>query len=284
MAKKDKDASVDIMMIERGVLDICVLGTTPIILNRISNKAAGQLLMPPGRKSTAEKAASLKHVPMDEFRSSPYMSRDRSSPTLLQALSVWFKKATASVALDMPGVAKTQLERLLFAEGERIPLYGVPQMLMSIVRSADIARTPDVRSRAIIPKWACRVQIKYTRPILREQVVANLFASAGFMRGVGDWRAEKGSGQYGSFEMVNEDDPRYTAILAGGGRQAQIDAMNAPEYYDEETEELHTWFLKKSKEKGFEVGSDFNDTLLALEAAHAKNGHDPRVVPPQRVV
>jgi len=251
--KKEKSTSVDVLQIERGAFSVCVLGTSGIITNRMSEKARRQLLLPPGRKSEAEKRSSLKHDPMAEFRSSPYVNRDDSSPTYIQALSVWFKKAMASVALDMPGVTKTQMERLLWAEGERIPLYGVPQMLMSVVRSADMNKTPDIRSRAILPRWACKVTISYVSPILREQVVANLFAAAGFMRGVGDWRAEKGSAQYGCFEMVNEDDPRFLEIVKNGGRKAQLAAMQSPEYYDEETKELYEWFLTESSRKGFKT-------------------------------
>ena len=282
MAKKDKDAAIDVMTIERGLIEVCVLGTSGIILNRMSEKARRQLLMPPGRKSSAERASSLKHNPMEEYRSAPYVSRDGTAPTYLQGLAVWFKKAMSSCALDIPGTAKAQMDRLLWAEGERIALYGVPQMFMSVVRSADMNRTPDIRTRPILPKWACRVSISYTKPILREQVVANLFAAAGFMRGVGDWRAEKGSAQYGCFKMVNADDPEFLSIIESGGRQAQLQAMQAPAYYDEETEELYEWFLREVVKKGYKL-TDLDTSLAELEATgrvHSpKNGHDPEPLP-----
>ena len=80
---------------------------------------------------------------------------------------------------------------------------------MSITRSADKNRTPDVRTRAILPEWACKLRIAYTKPILREQAIFNLLAAAGLQSGVGDWRQEKGSGSYGAFKLVNADDPDF---------------------------------------------------------------------------
>jgi hypothetical protein len=68
---------------------------------------------------------------------------------------------------------------------------GVPKIFSSITRSADINKTPDVRTRAIVPKWACKVDITYVRPVLNHTVISNLFATAGITMGVGDWRPEK---------------------------------------------------------------------------------------------
>jgi hypothetical protein len=69
-----------------------------------------------------------------------------------------------------------------------------------------------------------------------------LLAAAGLTIGVGDWRPEKGSGNYGQFEIVSKDDPRYARIVKTGGRQAQIDGFENPDGYDEETAELLSWF------------------------------------------
>lgn len=264
--KNEKSTEIDVLVIEQGRFEVCVLGTEPLIFNRMSEKAKRQLLLPSPPKNRTEKQSTLKHDPMAEFRASPYVTRDESAPTYLQALPVWFKKAMASVALDLPGVAKAQMERLLWAEGERVALYGVPELFMSVVRSADMNKTPDIRTRAIVPKWACRVGITYTKPILNEQVIANLFAAAGFMRGVADWRAEKGSARYGCFEMVNENDPRFLSIIKNGGRAAQLAAVNNPAFYDEETEELYGWFEGEVKRRGFGAKSNGAETEVEAEA------------------
>ena len=93
-------------------------------------------------------------------------------------------------ALDLPGARKAQIGRLVqVKEGtyrDLIPIYGEPQLLMSVTRSADMNRTPDIRSRCIIPNWAAQITISFVLPTLRETAVVNLLAAAGITAGVGD--------------------------------------------------------------------------------------------------
>lgn len=70
------------------------------------------------------------------------------------------------------------------------------------------------------------------------------------IQGVGDWRPEKGSGNFGQFELVSEDDPDYLRIIGTGGRQAQIGAMESPAPYDQDTEELLAWFDSEIDRRG----------------------------------
>lgn len=250
MATKDQTEIVS-MEINMARVDFCVLGRTPIILNRLAEKARHQLLMPSGRKTSAEKASGLKHNPFEEFRSSPYILKDETAPTLLAHLSTAFKRSIASAALDIPGAKKAQMSRLMWVEGEKIGIYGIPKLFMSITRSSDMARTPDVRTRCIVPEWAAKVTVAFPTPILKETVVFNLFSAAGLIQGVGDWRPEKGSGTYGQFEIVDPEDIRFQKIMSEGGRDVQIAGMDRAEPYDEETEELLSWFVGEVDKRGF---------------------------------
>ncbi len=158
-----------------------------------------------------------------------------------------------TASLDDPGTRKAQIGRLVRVEGERIPLYGVPQMVMNITRSADISRTPDVRTRAIIPHWAALIEVGYAKPQLREKAVLDLLAKAGVFSGVGGWRTEKGSGNYGSFRLAGVTDAEFKGILKAGGRTAQMEALNSPTFYDDETEYLFAEWKRRATDKGFEV-------------------------------
>jgi hypothetical protein len=250
---KAKETSIDILTVDHGQLDFCVVGTTPLILNRMSEKVMRELLLPKGKKTAAEKASSMKHDPMAEFLASPYIDPDESAPTLLQHLSSAFKGALKSAAVDLPGANKSQIGRLTWVNGERVGIFGIPQMFMSVTRSADINKTPDVRTRAIVPEWACRVSVSFVQPMLREQAVANLLASAGITQGVGDWRPGKGSGTYGQFVLVSQDDARFMHLTKHAGRDAQKAAMESPAFYDRETEELYEWFQVESRRRGFKA-------------------------------
>lgn len=254
--KKSADSGeIQIIEIKTGTITVAVVGTTPLILNRIAEKAGHELLLPKGRKTAAEKASSLKHDPLAEFRASPVRLRDDNASTLLALPCTAFKGAMRTAALDLPGAKKSQIGRLTYIPGEFVGIYGVPEVFSTIVRSADMNRTPDVRTRCIVPKWAAVLSITFVRPIMREQAIANLLAAAGITVGVGDFRPEKGAGNYGQFEVVGADDPRLLEIMAAGGRAAQLEAMDNPEAYDEGTEELLSWFEVEVRRRGFKVAA-----------------------------
>lgn len=246
-----KSTEINILEVKTRRMPFCLVGMTPIILNRLSEKAKGQLLLPPLKKNAAEKASTLKHEPLREFQASPYKSLDEDSLTLIRHLSTAFKGALRSAALDIPGATKSQVGRLTYVNGEYVDIYGIPKLLMSVTRSADINHTPDIRTRAIIARWACRLDVTFVTPLLKEQTVANLLAAAGIMQGVGDWRPGKGSGTYGQFRLTTEDDAEFLEIIKSGGRKAQTKAMEAAEPYDQETEELLVWFGQESARRGF---------------------------------
>lgn len=244
-AKKNTPPSTEvteILEVNQGEVVMHLVGLSPLIMNRMSEKAKHELLLPRGRKSATEKATSLKHKPVEEFRASVYRLRDESRASYLAMLSTAIKGALRSAAIDMPGAKKAQIGRLAWITGEHVDVFGVPKLFMSIVRSADMNKTPDVRTRAILPEWACRVVVTFVRPLIRPQAIVNLMASAGLTIGIGDWRPEKGSGNYGQFRVVSADDADFLRITKSGGRQVQIDALETPECYDDETAELLAWY------------------------------------------
>ena len=245
MAKKQSSAGeIIIQEIKQGDVEFCILGTSPLILNSMSEKTKQGLLFPQAmaRDTKADRARSLKHVPIEEYRSSVYRSIDQKTDTLLVFPSTAFKGAMMTAALEMPGTKKTQIGRLVYVDGQNVALYGIPQLRMDIVRMADISKTPDVRTRAILPEWACKLRIKYVMPAIRHQAVANLLAAAGVIIGVGDFRQEKGKGSFGQFSIVEESNKTFQRIISSGARDAQEAAIETPICYDAETESLFTWF------------------------------------------
>lgn len=250
---KKTETNIDVLKVTNSSMTFNIVGTTPMILHRMSEKVMRELLMPKGKKTAVEKASSLKHNPIEEFRDAPYIDENENGPTLIQQLSTCFKNAIKGAALDLPGANKSQIGRLTWVNGERIPIYGIPEIFCSVTRSSDMNRTPDVRTRAIIPEWAAQITVSFVTPILREQAIANLLASAGITQGIGDWRPQKGSGTYGQFEIVDADDPRLLHRMKHGGRKDQEIAMENPNAYDRETRELLDWFGVESKRRGFKV-------------------------------
>lgn len=249
MVTQKKDKTIAVVDLKRGIIDVCILGLTPIILNRVSEKAKRELLFPSKKKTGAARAQSLKHNPREEFVNSPYLLGP-DSPTLLAHLPEAFKAAIRGAGVDMPGTSKAQLGRCLWVEGLRIPLYGLPELIMSVVRSSDINHTPDIRTRCIIPQWACHLTLNFAEPILTAKMVASYLAAAGMTQGIGDWRPEKGSGTHGQFKIVDKDDKQFLKIIKMGGYAAQVEAMNDPIMFDRDSEDLLQHFDDTIEERG----------------------------------
>jgi hypothetical protein len=248
MTKKPKTPQTtldEIVQITTATLRCTIVGASPLYFNRLSEKAKRDLLAGSKKKSAQEKATTLKHEPLDEYRASAHTVLDPAAPTLLAMPSTAFKKAIMTAALDVPGATKAKLGRLVWLPGDKVPIYGVPQLSMAAVRNSDMARTPDIRTRAVVPAWAAVLTFQVVQPLVTPQYVANLLGVAGITIGVGDWRQEKGSGSNGQFTIVPEDDPEALAVMAAGGRAAQAAALDTPTFFDTDSEELYTWLVEE---------------------------------------
>ena len=234
--------------IGRAILNI--IGTSPLIYNSMSEKTRQELLFPGKKKTSADKQQNMKHSPIDEYRNSFY-KRSGEGPTRLMFPASAFKAAICNAALEIPGTKKSQIGRLVWVVGDMVDVYGVPKMLMSVVRSSDINRTPDVRTRGILTEWCCSVNIQFAIPSLNESSIATLFSTAGLIIGVGDYRQEKGKGNYGQFSVANlEAKQEIASIVKSGGMKVQDEAIKSPTFYDVETQSLYNWFVEEKQKRG----------------------------------
>ena len=230
-----------IKQLDRRIIEAYLVGESGIYFNSMSAKSMRDLLLPPKKKTAAEKANSLKHDPRAEFRRSIYTNTEDDS-THLGFPAAGVKAAMASAALVTEGLKKSDVQKLLFVEGENVPIFGIPSLRCDVVRSADIARTPDVRTRAFVPRWAMRVRISYVSPNLTADGVTNLLANAGQTCGIGDFRQEKGRGNFGRWRVVNKGDAEFADIQALATAEDQRLAMNTAQPFDEISAEMLSYF------------------------------------------
>ena len=246
--KTDSDGGIELDLRFEN-LTFCVVGMTPYICNALKGKSIEDLLYPPKKKRTdADKAEHLKHDPIREFWQSIYTSDD--GPTYIVTKGGAWGNALRAVAKDTPGASKAEIGRKTFVKAGWVPIYGKPELLMSNVRQAGMQRTPDVRTRAIIPEWAAEVTVTYEASLLNQKTVISLFAAAGYLNGMGDWRSEKGDGSYGMFEVREPNDPDFKRIVKYGGREAQIAAMNAACPHDDFSAKSCSWFYEEVERRG----------------------------------
>lgn len=62
--------AIEVEPLRVGSIQVWLRGITPLICNRLAAKASRELLLPKGRKTTAEKQQLLKHDPESEYRNS----------------------------------------------------------------------------------------------------------------------------------------------------------------------------------------------------------------------
>lgn len=239
MAVKKAEKGMHIDPLKQGRVTLRMIGVTPFYFNAMSAKAKRSLLIG-GAKKTAAERREIKHNPEEEFRDSVY--KQPKGDTLLCFPAPGVKGAMATSALETPGVTKRSVERLIFLPQQKINIWGKPYLKMDIVRSADIAKTPDVRTRAFLPRWCAEVDIAFVSQTLSVHSIVSLLSNAGVICGIGDYRQEKGKGGYGTFSVHGDDMDAETQKIwdeiTAESRDVQKDALEHPEYADDETEEL----------------------------------------------
>jgi hypothetical protein len=236
--KKAEAGTLHIDALKQGRVTLKLIGNTPFYFNAMSAKAKRTLLIG-GAKKTAAERKELKHDPETEFYDSVYRLPD--GPTLLGFPAPGVKNAMATAALETPGVTKTSVQRLIFLPEQKIKMWGKPYLKMDVVRSADMNKTPDVRTRAFLPRWCAEVDIAFVQPTLSVHSIVSLLSNAGGIVGIGDFRQEKGRGSYGTFAVAGDDLgdwQSYWDEVTQEGREVQQHALENPEMADDETAEL----------------------------------------------
>ena len=236
-----ENVQVEIQEIATGIVRFNVLGDSPLIMHRYPFKAWMELVLPSKRENRAALEQTLKHVPIEEYRESTYFNRDKGRPTLFHLPKECSRVPSRRPALIYRARRGLVLERLTRVIDVNIDLYGTPRIFCAMVRNSGMNRTPDVRTRAIFPQWACGITVRYIKPMITEKNIVNLMGAAGMINGVGDWRGEKG-GPYGAFRIVSDNDPEFRSIVKTQGRKLQQQAYDAPAYHDEDTARLLQWF------------------------------------------
>ena len=229
MPAKNQTISVPVLKMEQATFSL--IGNSGLYCHRMGAKAKQQLLLG-GRKKTAAERLSLKHNPEQEFVDSMHVKSGLFDGTQVVFPATAVKSAMATAALVVDGIKGTDVKRLVYIPDEWIPIYGIPKLRMDITRSADIGKTPDVRTRAFFPSWATQITVRWAKPALSKKSIYALLVNAGIMCGIGDFRQEKGKGGFGTWDVVDSI-PKSHLDEAG-----QTEAIKEPEAYDEDTQWL----------------------------------------------
>jgi len=192
MAKStQKSEVIDLpaMKIER--LEITVIGDSPLITHKWSEKAKKAMLDKQMGKATQKKAPK---DPEQDFADA--IHRDADGDYAFPTIGFKAAAVTACTSLDMTKVAARQT---FHVDGEFVKIMGGdPIMREDMVRVGQ--GTADLRYRPEYTNWYATLKVTYNSSVMSAEQVINIFNVAGFGVGVGEWRPEK-NGSNGRFHV-----------------------------------------------------------------------------------
>ena len=189
--------TIEIERISAETLRIPIIGTSPLIVHRFSEKAKRQMLdAMQGRKSPKQAKD-----PEADYQGAFYRFGDGG----YGVPSIAFKGATIGGARFYAGVTMTELRQFLFFRGEvgvdgqqLFRIEGEPRMREDVVRVGKGGT--DLRYRPEWPEWSTTLTVVYVKSALTRNSVLSLIDAGGMGVGVGEWRPEK-RGDFGTYTI-----------------------------------------------------------------------------------
>ena len=112
---------------------------------------------------------------------------------------VAFKSAAVDACSHVREITKVEARGAFHIAGELALIDGKPTMRQDMVRVG--MGSADIRFRGEFKKWSTELLVRFNSSVLSLEQIVNLFNTAGFAIGVGEWRPEK-NGSFGMFRVA----------------------------------------------------------------------------------
>lgn len=187
---------------------ITLVGDSPLISHKWSEKAKRSMLDKQMKKAKSAKEAK---DPWRDFCESLYwltpMPGEPTEADILAAKfgfpTIGFKASAVDACSHVDGVTKVEARGAFHLDGEMVEIEGTPTMREDMVRIA--MGTADIRYRGEFKSWRCSFVIRYNTNVLSLDQIVNLFNTAGFALGVGEWRPQK-DGSFGMYHVATAEE------------------------------------------------------------------------------
>lgn len=178
--------------LDKRIIRIRIVGDSALIVHRWSEKAKRLML----EKQMGIASAGREHKdPEQDYMDSIYycINAKPGFPTIA------FKNAAVTACTSLgKSVTKVAARQAFHVLGEMAEITGSHRRREDMVRVG--MGTADIRFRAEFPEWEVQLDIQYNARVLSAEQVINLFNTAGFAVGVGEWRPER-DGSFGRFHV-----------------------------------------------------------------------------------
>lgn len=190
--KPKVETAISLPKLDIRTLELTLIGDSALICHHWSEKAIKQML----DKQMGIPSAGREHKdPQKDFQESlyPHPEGGYGFP------SIAFKKAAVEACTSLgKTVTKVAARQAFHVVGELVKIKGTPRMRQDMVTVGREAA--DIRFRGEFPDWEVTLQVRFNARLLSAEQVINLFNTAGFAVGVGEWRSER-DGQFGLFHV-----------------------------------------------------------------------------------
>lgn len=191
-------AAIEIERLELVQIVVPIVGLTPLIVHKFSEKSKRQML----DNMQGQKKAKQHRDPKADYDGAFYRLADGSYgfPVL------GFKGASVSAARHYRGLTMTMVKQLVFFSGgpsddareQLARIEGEPFMREDVV-TVGVSGT-DLRYRPQFTEWRTTLDIQFVPSSISLPSVLALIDAGGMTVGVGEWRPEK-SGNFGRFQI-----------------------------------------------------------------------------------
>lgn len=193
--KKTEPAVIELPRLNIQQAVITLVGDSPLICHKWSEKAKKEMLDKHMKK--AKQAREAKD-PEALYQESLYHLEGGG----YGFPSVAFKSAAVDACSHIQGVTKVEARGSFHINGEMVTIQGEPRMREDMVKVG--MGTSDIRYRGEFPEWKVTFTIRYNANVLSLEQLLNLFNTAGFAIGVGEWRPQR-DGSYGMFHVSDSE-------------------------------------------------------------------------------
>lgn len=189
-AKAEKP--IELVKLKIEMIRLTLAGDSSLICNQWSEKAKGQM-----RDKQQKRAKSAKEAkdPQKDFEGSLYRLPEGG----YGFPAVAFKAAAVDACSHIDGVTKVQARGAFHLNAEMVKIDGTPVMREDMVRVG--MGVADIRYRGEFNEWSATFVLRYNANVLSADQIVNLFNTAGFAIGVGEWRPQR-DGSHGMFHVL----------------------------------------------------------------------------------
>ena len=199
MAKKlvKTDQPIELPAMNIKLAEIFLVGDSPLLSHNWSEKSKKEI-----RDKQQKKAKTAKDIrdPNAEFEDSLYHFEGGG----YGFPAVAFKAAAVNACSHVDGITKVHARGAFHIMCELVKIEGDEP-----IQREDMVRVgmgvADLRYRGEFKKWHCKIPVRFNANVLSLEQITNIFDTAGFSTGVGEWRPQK-NGDYGMFHVARGKD------------------------------------------------------------------------------